>query len=468
MTLPDASLFRAYDVRGCARTLLTPPVATAIAGAFAERVRATDDRRVLLGRDGRLSSPALHAAVSSALVAAGLEVLDIGLVPTPLLYFAQHHFGCGNALMITGSHNPKHDNGFKLSLAGVPFFGDALRALRDDIDGQTPRHDGGTQSNHDIRAQYIRAVADSVTLARPLTVAVDCGNGAAATLARDLYTALGCEVTALYDTVDGAFPHHHPDPAVADNLRDLATRVTADGLAAGLAFDGDGDRLGVVDDRGQRIAADRLMMLFATDVLSTHSGAAVVFDVKCSKALNDTVLRAGGKPIYCKTGHAHLKSSAREHAAPLAGELSGHLLFADRWYGFDDALYAGARLLEHLAAHPEPAAARFAHFPLGHATDELLLPCPGHEPHAIARALLADAAFADAEVLTLDGLRVDFRDGWGLLRASNTTANLVLRFEGESRAALHRIRDTMLAALQAAAPDLTLPEHIRHADAPTT
>ncbi|MEM7376344.1 MAG: phosphomannomutase/phosphoglucomutase [Pseudomonadota bacterium] len=468
MTLADASLFRAYDVRGCARTLLTPAVAEAIAGAFAKRVRGTGDRRVLLGRDGRLSSPDLHAAVSETFIASGLDVLDIGLVPTPLLYFAQHHFNCGNALMITGSHNPKHDNGFKLGLGGRPFFGDALRALRDDITERPLRRGGGDISHHDIRTDYIRAVVDSVRLARPLAVAIDCGNGVAGTVARDLYTALGCEVTALYDTVDGEFPHHHPDPAVAENLHDLATRVTDDALSVGLAFDGDGDRLGVVDNRGQRIAADRLMMLFATEVLATHAGAAVVFDVKCSKALNDTVLRAGGKPFYCKTGHAHLKSSAREHAAPLAGELSGHLLFADRWFGFDDALYAGARLLEHLAVDPASAAKRFERFPVGYATEELLLPCPGFDPHTIAQALLASAAFADAEVLTLDGLRVDFCDGWGLLRASNTTANLVLRFEGDSRTALHRIRDALLTALQSAAPDLTLPEHIRHADAPTT
>ncbi|MEM6985228.1 MAG: phosphomannomutase/phosphoglucomutase [Pseudomonadota bacterium] len=465
MTLPDASLFRAYDVRGCATSLLTPDVAYAISAAFAARVRATTDHRILLGRDGRLSSPGLHTAVCDALVSAGLDVIDIGLVPTPVLYFAQHHFACGNAVMITGSHNPKCDNGFKLSLAGSPFFGDALRALRDEIVPDPAGYPGGSVTHESVTQAYIDAVVDSVTLARPLHIAVDSGNGAAGPVAGDLYRALGCSVTELYETVDGNFPNHHPDPAVASNLDDLAAAVTGESLALGIAFDGDGDRLGVLDNLGRRIAADRQLMVFAEDVLRTHPGAHVVFDVKCSKQLNDRICSLGGVAVYCKTGHANLKAAARRHQAPLAGELSGHMLFADRWYGFDDALYAGARMLEHIAHAEMPAADVFARLPASYATDELLLDCGDQRPHDVAHALLDTAAFADAELLTLDGLRVDFVDGWGLVRASNTTSNLVMRFEGDSPDALRRVRDRMLSALQSAAPTLTLPARIRNAEA---
>lgn len=465
MTLPDVNLFRAYDIRGCAQSLLTPEVAHRIAAAFGERVRQTGDMRVVLGRDGRLSSPGLHAAVSDALFAAGLDVIDIGLVPTPLLYFAEHYFKCGNGIMITGSHNPKHDNGFKLSLDNAPFFGNELRAFRHQVKAVPKRRPGGRIRQQSVVDAYIVAITESVQLERGLDIAIDCGNGATGSIAAELYRALGCTVATLFDQVDGNFPNHHPDPAVAENLLDLSAKVRTGGYAIGLAFDGDGDRLGVVDNLGRHVLPDRLLMLFADDVLKNHPGAPIAFDVKCSRQLNTLITKAGGRALYCKTGHANLKSCARAHNTPLAGELSGHILFADRWFGFDDALYAGARMLELLARCSEPLAYNIGRFPQSYVTDELLLDCGQLAPHKITNALVEHATFDGASLLTLDGLRVDFDDGWGLVRASNTTANLVLRFEGNSRSALYRIRDKILSALQKVAPEIDLPNHVRNADA---
>ena len=464
-SLPDAKLFRAYDIRGCAETLLTPAAARSIAGAFARRVADTSERRIVLGRDGRLTSPTLHAVVRDTLVEAGLQVLDIGLVPTPVLYFAQQHLRCKNGLMITGSHNPAGDNGFKLCLDGEPFFGDALRAMRDEITAHPPKAPGGAITEHNLSTAYIDAVAKNIRLQRPLAIAIDCGNGAAGTVAGALYRALGCEVTELYSEVDGHFPNHHPDPAVASNMAVLGETVTANGLDLGLAFDGDGDRIGFLDEGGTRVTADRQLMLFADHVLAHHPGAPVVFDVKCSRRLPAVVRAAGGVPVFCRTGHANLKRCVHTHNAPLAGELSGHTVFADRWFAFDDALYAGARLIELAAAIPEPASTLFAPYPQDPSTDELLLPVDGANPHRITDDLIAASAFDDAEVFTLDGLRIEFPDGWGLVRASNTTSSLVLRFEGDTHATLHRIRDRILSELRGVAPDLPIPDHIINADA---
>ncbi len=466
-TRPDPALFRAYDVRGCADTLLTTDAARQIAGAFAARVSSLPDKRIVLGRDGRLSSPRLHKCVRETLIDAGLQVLDIGLVPTPLLYFAQHHFGCGNGLMITGSHNPSRDNGLKLGLNGQPFYGDALRALRQEITDHPPQQPGGTVSEHDLQDAYIQAVVENIRLARPLNIAIDCGNGATGPIAGALYRALGCNVTELYTEVDGSFPNHHPDPAVAANVADLSDTVVNQGLDLGLAFDGDGDRIGFLDELGTRVTADRQLMLFAENILRGHPGAPVVFDIKCSRRLESVVTAAGGKAIYCKTGHANLKASVRANQAVLAGELSGHIVLADRWYASDDALYAGARLLELVASSERSASTLLAPFPADPATDELLLPVEGANPHQIAADVIAANAFGDAQTLTLDGLRINFSDGWGLVRASNTTASLVLRFEGDTTDALQRIRDRVLAVLRGVAPNLQLPDAIVNAVAAT-
>ena len=449
------SIFKAYDIRGTTPTTINEPVAEALGLAFGTQALALGEKAVAVGRDGRLSGPALSAALVRGLVAAGVEVIDIGLATTPMLYFAAATL-CTSGIQVTGSHNPRDDNGFKMVLAGRAIHGEDIQALRRMIEGEAwQRRAGGSVRTVDVLPAYRERIAGDVKLARPMKIVVDCGNGVAGASAPGIFRAIGCEVIELFSEVDGNFPNHHPDPSKPDNLRDVISALQQTDAELGLAFDGDGDRLGIVTKDGQNIFPDRQMMLFAQDVLSRVPGGTIVFDVKCSQRLAPAIQQAGGVPLMHKTGHSLVKARMKEVDSPLGGEMSGHIFFKERWYGFDDGTYAGCRLLEILSRHADPSAVLNA-LPTSHSTPELNVACAEGEPHRLAaelQALAAEAFAAPAQVSTIDGLRIDWPDGFGLIRASNTTPVLVLRFEGHTDAALARIEAEMLALLQRVKPD---------------
>jgi len=450
-----ASAFKAYDIRGVVPEALNPAFAHALGRAFGARALALGERTVAVGRDGRLSSPALAAALIEGLRQAGVAVLDIGLSTTPMLYYAAHT-RCHSGIQVTGSHNPKQHNGFKMVLAGRAIYGDEIQALRLAMEALAPEADAGpvgTLERIDVLPDYVARIVADVQLARPLKIVIDSGNGVAGASAPGLYRALGCEVIELYSEVDGEFPNHHPDPSKPENLRDLIAAVQRSGAELGLAFDGDGDRLGIVTPSGQNIYPDRQMLLFAQDVLARVPGGTIVFDVKCSQRLAPAIRAAGGVALMYKTGHSLIKAKMRELDAPLGGEMSGHIFFKERWFGFDDGSYAGARLLEILSRAANAAAVLEA-LPNSFATPELNVACAEGEPHRLVAELQALADFAaPAQVNTIDGLRVDWPDGFGLIRASNTTPVLVLRFEGQTAAALARIEAELLALLRRVKPE---------------
>ncbi len=473
----DPTIFRAYDIRGIVGRNLNEDVVHAVGLAFADQAAASGQGRVAVGCDGRHSSPALKAALSSGLIAAGLEVLDIGQVPTPLLYFATRELHTRAGVMITGSHNPAEYNGLKMVLDGKALAGEAIAQLRLRIEqpatgpcdgtaiedavgvaGQRRNSlDAGAVVQTSITRQYIERILNDVKIAHPPRVVVDCGNGVAGNVAPQLLRALGCEVVELYCEVDGDFPNHHPDPADPANLQDLLAAVQAQGADCGLAFDGDGDRIGLVTGGGRIVWPDTLMMLLAQDVVKRNPGAAIVYDVKCSHRLGALVQQLGGKAIMCRTGHSHIKAKLRETGALLGGEFSGHICFGERWYGFDDALYAAARLLEILGAGVPRSGgvdALFAQFPEANATPELKIATTETRKFAIIDALARNADFGEGELTTLDGLRVDYPDGWGLIRASNTSPMLTLRFEADGASALARIQQTFQAQLDGVDPAL--------------
>ena len=453
-----ASIFKAYDIRGVVPATLTEAVAQAVGRAFGCAARAAGQRTVAVGRDGRLSGPALVAALTEGLLQAGVDVIDIGLCTTPMLYFAASTL-CESGIQVTGSHNPRDHNGFKMVLAGRAIYGDEIQALRLAIEAeQWPEVARGSVRQADVLPAYVQRITGDVKLARPMKIVVDCGNGVAGASAPAIFRALGCEVTELFSEVDGNFPNHHPDPSKPENLRDLMAALQAGDADLGLAFDGDGDRLGIVTRSGQNIFPDRQLMLFAQDVLARVPGGTIVYDVKCSQRLAPAIEAAGGVALMFKTGHSLVKAKMKEVHSPLGGEMSGHIFFKERWYGFDDGTYAGARLLEILSRHADPGAVLEA-LPTSHSTPELNVACAEGEPHRLAAELqaLAPQAFAaPARISTIDGLRVDWPDGFGLIRASNTTPVLVLRFEGQTDEALARIRGEMLALLQRVKPDATL------------
>jgi len=460
----DASIFKAYDIRGVVPTTLNVGVAEALGRAFATQARQQGERVVAVGRDGRLSGPELSQALIRGLVAGGVEVLDVGAVTTPMLYFAASTL-CRSGIQITGSHNPKDYNGFKMVLAGRAIYGEDIQALRACIvDERWQLADGGSVRAVEIGADYQARIVSDVRLARPMKVVVDAGNGIAGASAPQLFRALGCEVIELFSEVDGHFPNHHPDPSKLDNLRDVIHALQTTDAELGLAFDGDGDRLGIVTKDGQVIFPDRQMMLFAQDVLSRVPGGTIVFDVKCSQRLAPAIRAAGGEPLMFKTGHSLIKARMREVDSPLGGEMSGHIFFKERWYGFDDGTYAGARLLEILSRHADASAVLNA-LPTSHSTPELNVPCSEGEPHRVSAALQALVGQDDLpsrdhapQANTIDGVRIDWDDGFGLIRASNTTPVLVLRFEGQTPAALARIEADMLALLRRVKPDARLQE----------
>ena len=450
-------IFKAYDIRGVLGSTLDTDIAYQIGRAFGSAAGEKGEHTVIIGRDGRLSGPALSSALAEGLQSAGVHVIDIGMVATPMLYFATHVLGAASGIMVTGSHNPPDYNGFKMVLAGEAIYGEAIQSLYRRIVEQRLGSGKGSYRQHDIRAAYLERILSDVKLARPMKIAIDCGNGVAGSIAGDLYRSLGCEVTELFCEVDGHFPNHHPDPAHLENLEDLIHALASGPEELGLAFDGDGDRLGVVTKDGQVIFPDRQLMLFAQDVLTRHPGGTILYDVKCTRHIAPVVTAAGGRPQMCQTGHSLVKAKMRETGAPFGGEMSGHLFFKDRWYGFDDGLYAGARLLE-LASRMQDITQTLNALPQSTSTPELQVKLAEGENHALVARLQQEAQWPGAsQVLTIDGVRVEYSDGFGLCRASNTTPVLVLRFEAEDDAALRRIQQAIGDAILRIKPDAQLP-----------
>ena len=458
-----AGIFRAYDIRGVVGSELTARTAALIGQAIGTVALEQGLREVVIGRDGRLSGPELSAGLAEGLRRAGCAVIDIGLAPTPMVYFAAFHLRTGTCVAVTGSHNPPDYNGFKIVIGGETLSGDAITDLYQRIvEGRLVQAaEPGDYQQREVAADYIQRIADDVQLDRPLKVVADAGNGVAGAFAPQLLEAIGAEVIPLYCDVDGTFPNHHPDPSEPANLEDLVQTVKRFGADIGVAFDGDGDRLGVVTSEGRIIYADRLLMLFAADVLMRNPGAMVIYDVKCTGRLSDHVLRNGGSPLMWKTGHSLMKAKMRETDAELAGEMSGHFFFKERWFGFDDGLYAAARLLEILAQREESPSEVLDELPDSVSTPELKVPVDAGTPHALVSLFVSsvqveDSPFAGARLSTIDGLRADFPDGWGLVRASNTTPVLVLRFEADDEAALERIKALFRAQLQPLLPGVDL------------
>jgi phosphomannomutase/phosphoglucomutase len=457
MSLLSKSIFKAYDIRGIIDKTLDADVAFSIGQAFGSAALAKGEKTVVIGRDGRLSGPSLAAALAKGLQSTGVDVIDLGVVATPMVYFGTNVLGASSGIMVTGSHNPPDYNGFKMVLAGEAIYGDTILTLYDRIVAKDFVTGSGQYSTHDIKASYLERIVSDVKLARPIKIAVDCGNGVAGAFAGDLYRAMGCEVIELFCEVDGNFPNHHPDPAHPENLQDLIRCLQNSDAEIGLAFDGDGDRLGVVTKDGQIIYPDRQLMLFAADVLSRNAGAQILYDVKCTRHLASWIKSHGGQPLMWKTGHSLVKAKLKETGSPLGGEMSGHVFFKDRWYGFDDGLYAGARLLEILSKVADMTKT-LNDLPQSTSTPELQLKLNEGENFAIIEQMQKNANFpGSTEIISIDGLRVEYPDGFGLARSSNTTPVIVMRFEAESPEALARIQAALKAAILAVKPDAVLP-----------
>jgi phosphomannomutase/phosphoglucomutase len=465
MNLP-ASIFKAYDIRGIVDQTLTEEGVEAIGQALGLLMHQQGQTHCVVGRDGRLSGPRLVEALTNGLTQAGLHVIQIGMVPTPVVYFATHHLQTGTGVAITGSHNPPNYNGLKMMVAGTTLSGETIQALYQSIvSGEARAHAMSTMEQGrqgqvqqaDVRQAYLDRIVGDVRWARPMRVAIDAGNGVAGELAPALLSRLGGQLTPLFCEIDGHFPHHHPDPADPHNLEDLIRVVQEQGLELGLAFDGDGDRLGVVTRSGRIIWPDRQLMLYAADVLASHPGAQIIFDVKCSRQLAAHIRTHGGQPLMWRTGHSLIKAKLKETQAPLAGEMSGHVFFNDRWYGFDDGLYAAARLLEILSRSSDPSAVLEA-LPDALSTPELQVKTQEGENHAVVARLRDEAQFPTAQSkITIDGIRVEYADGFGLARASNTTPVVVLRFEADTEQALARIQSEFRAGLLQVMPQASLP-----------
>ena len=456
MTQPAVppSIFRAYDIRGVVGRTLTADIAHSIGLGIGAEARDRGEQALIIGRDGRHSSPELAGALVAGLRESGRDVVDIGMVPTPLLYFATHWLQANSGVMVTGSHNGPEYNGVKLIIGGQTLFGDALQAIYRRIVADDFSRGNGGLSCADVRADYIGRITDDISPVANgagLKVVIDCGNGVAGDVAPQLFRALGHHVVEMYCDVDGAFPNHHPDPSQPENMEALVARVKQQQADIGLAFDGDGDRLGVVDSAGHIIWPDRQLMVLAKDVLTRNQGASIIYDVKCSRHLKTVIEANGGVPLMWKTGHSLIKSKMEEMQAPLAGELSGHIFFKERWYGFDDALYAGARLLEIILRSRTRSENLFAEMPEGVSTPELRVKLPEDSHQTYMQKLKDNVSFAGAQIIKTDGVRVEFQDGWGLVRASNTSPVLTVRFEADNQAALERIQDRFRGLLQATA-----------------
>ena len=450
-------IFKAYDIRGIVGRTLTADIVRRIGQGIGSLALDRGQRAIAVGRDGRLSGPELAAALMEGIRMAGIDTIDVGCVPTPVVYFAAHQLGCHSCVAVTGSHNPPDYNGLKMVIGGETLAGEAIQAIRRRVDSGALSSGSGQASSADVRPAYLARIVGDVRLARPMRIVIDCGNGVAGGIAPELFRALGCELVELFCEVDGHFPNHHPDPSKPENLQDVMRALRATDAELGLAFDGDGDRLGVVTRDCEIIYPDRQLMLFAADVLSRCPGQQIIYDVKCTRLLAPWIRQHGGEPLMWKTGHALVKAKLRETGSPLAGEMSGHVFFKERWFGFDDGLYAGARMLEILSRAGD-ANAPLKALPDSSSTPELNIGMKEGEPLALIEDLRRDAHFEGArEIITIDGLRVEYADGFGLARSSNTTPVVVLRFEADNRAALDRIQADFRRVLEAARPGLALP-----------
>jgi phosphomannomutase/phosphoglucomutase len=435
----NAHIFRQYDIRGVVKDDLTPDVVEALGRGFGSWVRDEGGRKIAIGRDGRATGPNLRDAFVKGARGAGVDVIDIGMVPTPTLYFALYHLGPDAAVQITGSHNPPEFNGFKMMMGKKTVFGDMIQDLRKRIEKEQFSSGNGGYEEVDVLPAYIDHIVDNITLDRPVRVALDSGNGVAGLAAPKLFHRLGCEPVELYSNVDGNFPNHHPDPTVPENLEDVKKAVEIENLECGIAFDGDADRIGVIDDKGNILWGDRLLALYARYMLKEHPGATVIGEVKCSKALYDDIAKHGGKPIMWKTGHSFLKTKLREEEAKLAGEMSGHMFFNDRYFGYDDAIYAAARLAEIISQNEQPLSGLLEDLPVYPSTPELRVDCPDDVKFDVVEKV-AEHFKAKYDVVDIDGVRVNFEQGWGLVRASNTQPVLVLRFEADTEERMNQYR----------------------------
>lgn len=456
------SIFKAYDIRGIINKTLDASIATLIGKSFGSAMRELGEDLIVVGRDGRLSGPELIKGLTEGLLSVGVSVIDLGVVATPMVYFGTNITINGqqakSGIMITGSHNPPDYNGFKMVLGGQAIYGEQIQGLYQRIiDQKFSESKPATRSEFDIFPSYLERIVGDIKLARPIKIAVDCGNGVGGAFAGKLFRALGCEVEEMFCEVDGNFPNHHPDPAHLENLQDLIANLKNTDNELGLAFDGDADRLGVVTKDGSVIFPDRQMMLFAKDVLSRNPGGQIIYDVKCTRNLATWVKAHGGEPLMWKTGHSLVKAKLKETGAPLAGEMSGHIFFKDRWYGFDDGLYTGARLLEILSKVANPNET-LNNLPNAICTPELQLPCAEGEPFTLLDTIRANAKFPSSESInTIDGVRVEYADGFGLARPSNTTPVVVMRFEADTEEAIARIQEEFRTVILAAKPDAKLP-----------
>ena len=457
MTNYPKEIFKAYDIRGIVGKTFNAEIVEAIGQAIGSEAIARQQHSIVIGRDGRLSGPELAQALACGIQKAGINVIDVGMVATPMTYFAAYELKTNSAVMVTGSHNPPDYNGLKMVLAGETLAGEMIQALRERLEKNKLSHGSGSYCQQDIANAYIERIVSDVKLSRPMKIAIDAGNGVAGAYAPTLFKKMGCEVTELFCTVDGNFPNHHPDPSQPKNLQDLIAELKSGDAEIGLAFDGDGDRLGIVTKDGQIIFPDRQLMLFAADVLARNPGAEIIFDVKSTRKLFSWIKERGGKPTLWKTGHSFIKAKMKETGALLAGEMSGHIFFKERWYGFDDGLYAGARMLEYLSKQSDINATLHG-LPDSVNTPELNIAMPEGAHYTLMNTLQQTAKFTGAdEVITLDGLRVEYPDGFGLARPSNTTPVIVLRFEADSASALKRIQEDFRRVFLAAAPTLVLP-----------
>ncbi|MCR9192408.1 MAG: phosphomannomutase/phosphoglucomutase [Gammaproteobacteria bacterium] len=453
----EPSIFRAYDIRGIVEQQINADVFYTIAKAISFRLQALGRSQVLVARDGRLTSDALTKALIQGLLESGIDVVDIGMVPTPVMYYATHEYGIDSGLMVTGSHNPGEYNGIKMVMAGTTLAQDDIQILLDLIQNKSIRQGQGQYQTFDILPQYCKRIVSDISLKRRLRVVVDCGNGIGGVVVPELLRQLGCDVIELYCDVDGRFPNHHPDPTVEENLIDLKAGIQTHQADLGLSFDGDADRLGVVTNAGSVIWPDRLMMFYAPFVLQANPNATIVYDVKCSRHLKQVIQTAGGQATMCPTGHSLVKKIMKEAQAVLAGEMSGHIFFKDRWYGFDDALYAASRLLELLTQSDQTTEAQFAVIPDSVNTPEIKIPVFEDKKFALMQLFSEQAQFPNAELIHIDGVRVEFDHGWGLLRASNTTPCLVARFEAQTKEGLNAIQALFREQLQIFDADLFIP-----------
>lgn len=460
------SIFREYDVRGIVGKDLTVDVAQAIGRAYGTMARQRGCRTVALGRDGRLTSPELRDRVLAGITATGVNVVDIGVCPTPLLYFALYELPVDGGVMVTGSHNAAEYNGFKMCLDKMALYGEDIQDLKRLIETEAYVSGTGTVSTASVIPPYLRYLKEHFADVdgKGKHVVVDCGNGAASLVAKTALEQLGCRVTGLYDDLDGRFPNHHPDPSVVENLQDLMQAVKRHRADVGIAYDGDADRIGAIDEQGTIVWGDRLLLIFARDLLKDRPGSTVISEVKASQCLYDDIRARGGNGIMWKTGHSVMKAKMKEENAPLAGEMSGHMFFADRYFGYDDAMYASCRLIEILSKAQEPFSSLLADLPSTQVTPEIRVECPDDVKFQVVEAVrnrLVEAARKPnslnshdpnpviREVITIDGVRVCFDDGWGLIRASNTQPALVLRFEATSAERLQVLRSYLEGELEA-------------------